>query len=115
MTYFPTDDPACAEAWRIHECDRLESIGIDPEQSLLAEDAFRIADRAIDECFGKDKPKKATRMKRIMRMYILEEQTLDEVGAEFEIGRERVRQIFEQARSVVRRYMQRMDSLEASV
>ena len=109
-----TTDPEYAEAYRQHECDRLESIGTSPEQSLMAEDAFRIAERAIDACFAKTYPAKAERMKRIMRMYILEEQTLEEVGAEFEIGRERVRQILEQARSVVRRYMQRMDSLEAS-
>ncbi len=114
MTCFPTEDPAYAEAWRMQECDRLESAVTDPEENLLAEDAFRIAERAIDESFGKDKPKKAARMKRILRLCVLEERTLEEVGCEFEISRERVRQILCQARSTVRRYMQRMDGLEAS-
>ena len=109
-----TTDPAYAEAYRQHECDRRESIASDPEETLLAADAFRIAEQAIDESFAKTNPTKAERMKHILRLCVIEDCTLEEVGTEFEITRERVRQILSQARSIVRRYMKRMDSQEAS-
>ncbi len=109
-----TDIPDFAKATQMHECHRLEAAASNPEQNLLAEDAFHIAERAIDERFAKTKPEKAARMKRMLRLYVLEERTLEEVGHEFHLSRERVRRILCQARNTVRRYMVRMDRLEVS-
>ncbi len=114
MSQAGLNDPMWCETYRQQESDRLQRQQLSPEKFLLAEDAFRIAEHAIDERFGKNKPKKAVRMKHILRLYVLEERSLEEIGNEFDLSRERARQILCQARHIVRRTMQHMDGLEVS-
>lgn len=99
------------EAYRMSEVGRLETQQIDPSHNLDVEYVLTLAEQAIDRRWGERATRTAKRMKALLRLRFLEENSLVQCGVVLDVSRERVRQMETQLLRVVREHLERQGGL----
>jgi len=108
MNYPMIQDDSWREAYRMHETARLEEQTPDLNRHLEQERLTALSYEAIERRWAKQNPRTAMRMKTLLRLRFLEDQTHEECGVVLDVSRERVRQMEVQLLQTIREHLCRL-------
>lgn len=108
MNHPMTQDDSWREAYLMHETARLQEQARDCCRSLEQQRLTALACEAIERRWAKQNPRTAKRMRTLLQLRFLQDQTLEQCGVVLDVTSERVRQMEAQLLRTIREYLRRL-------